>query len=389
MNASRWWAAAGLVVLAACGDGGQSVAPVSSAGSTSSVAASTVEASTTTTIAIGTWSRRCTEYVRDTPSVPVVDEAALDTFGPLAHEPGLTIELPSVWLSNGWWRLVPTMARVPGGVLVAGSVAAPGFQDPGFEASIVMAVDHDGSVRWVRCLDSTVTVQSYSIEQGLIVVADLEPPHHKEYLPVNLADGTIGEAVAAPPAPAVVDPNVGVNPWESDDFHFQFLDADGGVVWEDLSLGDQMSYEGSFWSTRDGVTVISGVLLPRPAELQTAVTRGYRTRDGRLLWERPSLNVMGPHQDGYILVHSVDINDVGSSAAIWLMLDASTGEPVPGQEWTEFNTFAAGCCDDRLTVTAVAGGVVLHSDGDHENPTTIRVYYPIDAGVTPQSVDVP
>ncbi len=371
------------LLLAACGDGGESESPSSSAAST------TVEVTTTSTVAVGTWSRPCTEYVRGTPSVPVIDEAALDAFGPLEVEPGLTIELPDVMISNGWSQLVPSMARIDGGVMVSGTAATvgSGYNPP--EASIVLAVDHDGSVRWVRCLDSTVSVQAYTDELGLIVVyPDPSDRGTKEYLPVDLVDGSIGAAVQAPPTPEVPDLSAGVNPWESSDGHFQFLDASGNVVWEDPTLGDAM-HEGTYWSSRDGVTIISGIALPSGGENLVGLTRGYQTTDGRVLWEHPSLHVIGPHDNGYILVHSVDINMVDSSAAVWLMLDARTGEAIPGQEWTEFNTFATGCCDDRLIITFADGGVVLHSDGDLEHPTTIRVYYPIDAGVTPHTVVLP
>ena len=377
MRVQRWCGLlVGGVLLTACGDGGESVAPGSSAASTTVAVSTTVDAVATSTVAVGTWTRECADYVRDTPSVPVVDEAELNTFGPLAVEPGLTIELPLVNASFNY--PVPSATRIPGGVLVAASTDRTGYPAGGSMApagTVLAAIDDDGSVRWLRCLDRTAQLSGVLDSNGLITL-DWENYDTAAMRTINLADGAIAnEVVELESSPFVVTAE-----WVGLAQTLGYRSADGELLWQDTGLAH---YGGEAQNLIDigEVLVVSGCPT---SELDPAgefgcrapLLRAYRSKDGQVLWERPGAFRLSLASGEFAIVSTTD--------GEYRMIDAKEGDDIPGQSWSADTGFPQGCCADLQTWSRAEGGVVISSQG-----STIRVYYPIDAGVTPHTVVLP
>jgi hypothetical protein len=158
------------LLLASCG-GTKAAAPTTSIASTTSstttvasttsttstsIAPSTTAATTTTTTPNGDWTPPCTPYAGGpTPSPGPYAEASLDTFGPLATQPSLTVTVPTGPTLSADGPKAPWVhaARVEGGVLLAVSASSSGTS----KSSILAVVNTDGSKRWVRCISGQVT----------------------------------------------------------------------------------------------------------------------------------------------------------------------------------------------------------------------------------------
>ena len=168
-------------------------------GSTSTIAATT----TTTTAPLSNDDGTC----RDLPSsrtTPTVDESALSTFGRLGSSPSIELTLPA---GNADAQPVVDVERIPGGMLFA-----IGTDADSSSASRVLAIDHDGTVRWQRCVPtgvSGVRVADAELLPADAVIAATTSDGGRRYQVLSLADGSISDAFAA------VEPPSG---WTRDEF---------------------------------------------------------------------------------------------------------------------------------------------------------------------------
>lgn len=183
-----WFVAAGALVAGACGgDGGSpdeasststsppdSSADVSSSDVPSPTTVATTDPSRTTTTGVERsttsavpsttgapafpyWSAACTERYG---SADGVDGAGLlpEQFSTLGDGPSLDLVVPQVITSAGPYGSVVSVAPVPGGFVVG--IFPPDAWPVGDEAltsSILLAIDHDGTIRWRRCFDDLAT----------------------------------------------------------------------------------------------------------------------------------------------------------------------------------------------------------------------------------------
>lgn len=160
----------------------------------------TLPSDTTTTepvVSPGLWDPPCIERSQPAAS-PVLDEAALATFGPLGPEPVLDIDVPSHGPSQAQSvddSVQVSAARIPGGLLLLLRPSAP----PVSTVQLV-AVDDDGSVRWVRCLPDEaygVLVAPANTSPELAIVYSVDggtaPEPGWQWRAVRLDDGTDGD----------------------------------------------------------------------------------------------------------------------------------------------------------------------------------------------------
>ncbi|MFZ9041470.1 MAG: hypothetical protein ACO225_07310 [Ilumatobacteraceae bacterium] len=153
-----------LIALAGCGGGTEVSAPVASvvpmeatttATDVEVVATATVPDESTTTAPVPTtapevpyWTPGCAESEGNgLGSGEVVPE-----FVGLGRQPSLDIAIPGVVTSAGPYGSIASTRAIPGGVLV--SVLPPnGWPTPDeiLTSSSLVAIDHDGTVRWRRC----------------------------------------------------------------------------------------------------------------------------------------------------------------------------------------------------------------------------------------------
>lgn len=186
---------AGLAVLplAACADDAVQTAPTTTLEpapstttitSTSSVPTTSTTTPATTTTAVTTstvaptstvpgsfpyWSVACTERSGD-PTARYEFDEALGTFSTLGPAPSLDLVMPEVVTSAGPYGSIASTSPIPGGVLV-GVYPPDGWPsaDEMLTSSSLVAVDHDGGLRWRRCFDDLHT-------GGFVVApAELEP----------------------------------------------------------------------------------------------------------------------------------------------------------------------------------------------------------------------
>jgi hypothetical protein len=124
------------------------------------------------------------------------DEDELDVFGPIGAAPSVDVELPEGH-SEMTGELMTTSAvstRIPGGVLLSIGSNSNGY----FPGGMLAAIDHDGTVRWVRCFDEfvrSVLVASTNSAPTEALVGWLVPSDAVlwayEWSVLSLADGTI------------------------------------------------------------------------------------------------------------------------------------------------------------------------------------------------------
>jgi hypothetical protein len=129
----------------------------------------------------------CSEVgAKGTPAPATYAEASFDRFGPLEPTPSLTINVAKG--EGAGAALTPRASRVEGGLLVTArwsSVSAtPSAPGASLDPMPVTAVDHDGTVRWSRCLDGNVT--------AVIVAA----PEHRPANALVSVETTIGGDVS-------------------------------------------------------------------------------------------------------------------------------------------------------------------------------------------------
>jgi hypothetical protein len=130
-----------------------------------------------------------------------VDEAVLDTFGPLGPVPALDITLPlgRITAADDAQTTSVSPVRIPGGVLLAVGASSYGY----FEGAILTVINTDGSIRWRRCLDRHVSTVSVAPSSSLPTEAIIgsytatgdEPPAFAWQV-VSLLDGSDTRTVA-------------------------------------------------------------------------------------------------------------------------------------------------------------------------------------------------
>jgi hypothetical protein len=195
------------LMAAGCGSGGGSATPstptsvTTAAPSTPSTAVATTEATlpsetSTTSVAPTTPTppaNFCDNIASDSASAPVpYSEAALDHFGPLESTPSLTIEFSS---DSGSGRRGVRASRVEGGVLVSASHSSTVPSTPQDEVPIAV-VEHDGSIRWSRCLPghseirTAVAAPDLRPANALVFVLGTNAPHYEShFVQISLATG--------------------------------------------------------------------------------------------------------------------------------------------------------------------------------------------------------
>lgn len=144
---------AGTAPVVVTTDVATTLAPTPTSSTTAAPTTSAPPRSTTTTsTALGRvgFDPPCVERDPERPTA-VVDEATLDRLGPIGVVPAMRLVLPDGYSAfDGSQQDSTSMTtRIPGGMLV---VIVSSY----FPESMLMAVDHDGHVRWQRCFDERV-----------------------------------------------------------------------------------------------------------------------------------------------------------------------------------------------------------------------------------------
>jgi hypothetical protein len=134
--------------------------------------------------------------------VPKLDETAFDRFGPIGPEPSIEIVMPSASLGGGSQPQPGVRAmRIPGGMLLDFEADANATS-----AGMLTAIDHDGRVRWQRCVDEGVwrmiaadaSLDPTSALVGIGLFAD----GSSAWKVLSLADGRVTGALADLDAPS-------------------------------------------------------------------------------------------------------------------------------------------------------------------------------------------
>lgn len=182
-----------LVALAgAAGCGGADDAPTTAAPSPTASASSTT--SSVTTAAPTATAPTTTAPIDDTGcaerdrTTATFDQTVYATFSPLGTEPSLAVSIPSWTDDLGQFveRRFAALQQVPGGVLIA--VAST-------DLSLLAVVNFDGSLRWRRCVDSSLSVFSPSDPSGVerVLVFRYLRSNEVEISVLDMSDGTFSE----------------------------------------------------------------------------------------------------------------------------------------------------------------------------------------------------
>lgn len=197
MSGSRWRGAAVVAVFAmvaaACADDGTD--PISAPSSTVPAEVTTTAGSPTTTVGDGPtttgsstttsssststtsstvtettepadvpyWTPTCAEVTGDGGASHSADPA-LRTFAGLGDAPTLDLVMPQVVTSAGPYGSIAATVPIPGGVLV-GVYPPDGWPaaDEVLYSSSLVAVDHDGTIRWRRCFGDDVETRRFAV----------------------------------------------------------------------------------------------------------------------------------------------------------------------------------------------------------------------------------
>ena len=273
----------------------------------------------------------CTERDPASTESPTTDEAALDAFGPLGTAPTLAIDLPDSVATGGVTSATASAVRVAGGVVatVTADPAAP------FEGAIVARIDLDGTVRWVRCFPTAVTVRA---ADAATVAGSLAIGTTAGWSDLSLADGSVGDVLAAEPAVAPASP---------------FGDPGTTATWPDPALAT-IPGEAFTASGTGGMTVVLGCLVaPTATGCDQPVLRGYNAADNALIWERVGVSDVAAVRSGFVLFRYAT---PGAEPA-WYMINAGDGTAVEGQIWPAASFSGTGSLFGGV-LTDVTGGVL-------------------------------
>jgi DNA-directed RNA polymerase specialized sigma24 family protein len=335
---------------------GASAAPTATSALVGSPAAPLVTGSTATVATgAGRFDPTCTERPAATTEPTVIEETALDAFGPLGAAPNLIIDLPAALTDAGPGDATASVLRVAGGVLVT---ARAGELDG---ESMVARIDADGTVRWVRCFADTAVVRGLSGAALADAAAIQFPGAGSTWQELSLVDGSPGAEVAEPPLPAVT--------------------ATGDPVpWPDPALatlpGEAFTAGGT-----NGVTVVLGcaALAADGVNCDRVVLAAYNTTDNSLLWTRDGVSDVAIVRDGYAVIAYGE-----PGAAPWYMVSVTDGAAIDGQVWADPATFATGSDAATTSAIEVFGGVVARSANG-----SVSIWYPAAAGIETAAVTVP
>lgn len=292
----------------------------------------------------------CAEQPAVGTPAPTLDEATLDTFGPLGASPNLTIDLPDSISSGGVGSASAAVVRVAGGVVatVTADPAAP------FDGAIVARVDADGTARWVRCLETTAAVRSAS---GAVTADSLALGVGGAWTALSIDDGSAGAALPAEPVPAPTAP---------------YGDPGTTATWPDPALST-IPGEAFTAATTGTVTVVLGCLVaPTATGCDQPVLRGYGAADALLLWERVGVSDVAVVRNGFAIIRYAA---PGADPA-WYMINAGDGTAVEGQVWPA-DSFSG-------VFASVHGGVVADVVGG-----VLSVWYPSTSGLAAASLTLP
>ena len=153
------------------------------------------------------------------PGPATYSEAAFDRFDPLDPAPSLTIQSGDVRVSD---PIVMRAARIDGGVLVSAS-RSPNLPSTPDDRLPVVAVDHDGTIRWSRCLDGNRELQT-------VVAA----PAHRPSLSIS-GDVLVSELTSDVVSGAVESIGTGavVARWHDGTWSSETLEPPGWVLLDD------------------------------------------------------------------------------------------------------------------------------------------------------------
>lgn len=188
------------VVAAACADDGDPISapsttdrPAEATTTTESVATTTVAPPTTTEVAPPTttngasptsttttvpepveprevpyWTEACTEMSGGATTTYATDPG-LQTFSSLGATPTLDLVMPEVVTSAGPYGSIAATVPIPGGVLV-GVYPPDGWPaaDEVLYSSSLVAVDHDGTIRWRRCFDDDFETRRFAVAPAVL-----------------------------------------------------------------------------------------------------------------------------------------------------------------------------------------------------------------------------
>ncbi len=190
------------------------VTPTTATSTTLPTSTSTTSATTSsspTTTAPPPLGNVCDEVVADgTKAAAAYVETAFDRFGPLETAPSLTIKFNH----GGAGDPVGVRAtRIEGGLLVSAS-RSPTLPSEPNDRLPVAVVDHDGAVRWSRCLDGNSEIQTavaapeHQPSNALMVVLIAnQPSYRSRIVQLSLATGAEQPTFAAAMSAVGVDAN--------------------------------------------------------------------------------------------------------------------------------------------------------------------------------------
>ncbi|HWL41665.1 MAG TPA: hypothetical protein VNQ73_01890 [Ilumatobacter sp.] len=135
----------------------------------------------------GPWGARCDELTGT--GSPQPDPADWDELGPIGAAPGLDIALPVIDVPAGYSASTASINRVPGGLLVTMRSGGPGPSK-----SVLTVVNHDGTIRWRRCLDAGLFVTVPAPGLGVVLVQFWHVDTATTWAALDLATGATGAA---------------------------------------------------------------------------------------------------------------------------------------------------------------------------------------------------
>jgi hypothetical protein len=322
----------------------------------------------------------CTETAANgAPAPATYRETAFDRFGPLDPAPALTIEFGHDRISD---PIVLRATRVEGGVLVSAS-RSPNLPSRPDDRLPVVAIDHDGTVRWSRCLEGSREIQTvvaapeFRPATALVVVLTANHPEY-EYRIVQLSLATGVEqptfAAAMRSLGFLADDLVGLGVADVTDRYVLFVDnvAVPGATYERIVRYDLVA----------DVAIDVGV----PAELAQNQTIGPCS--GAL---QPSLsgsgNVIVSNLTTDVLSVAPEPNATGPVVALW---HDGTWSREPTLLARAVGVLPGFACADNPTAMVVRGvdalGDVRWTDSDLTHPGADDVGWYLDGDVAVGSV---
>lgn len=279
-------------------------------------------------------------------------DAAATEFGPVGAEAALTIDVPLWNGSEGISDPIVVSSRLPGGLIVM--ARSPG--DASVARSLVSRVDFDGTVRWVRCFDESVSVAPRLVDdqRGAAIRVG------EQWRALGTDDGAVGDPIDTPDG---LSPTAFVEPDEWPDDSFPAL------AWDGFTAG-----------VSGDVTVVLGCAEPDTAAPQgcaRAALRGYGAEQ-QVLWERAGVLDVAAVQGTYAIIRYAP--DGGAGA--WYMIDIRDGSAIEGQVWAAETFPSPGL--SRGEWTRVDGGFLFVRQGQQ-----LRLFVSHDAQVTPATATIP